>query len=354
MRLSRAAVLICALAPAGACATHARPQEPPHEPTPDAGTELKKVREALQVTPWELVFSGVRGAGGGAETVSARNLIDRTVEVRAIAVVGEEAGLFHLRDLPELPAHVLPKKQVSVTVAFAAPADTTPGVHRAVLRFQTGATLDDGATVDLAALVTAGKGRESEPPLQRIVEALGFSVHVGGVGLRLGAAPEPIGDEVAVPLFQRAKPGPVAFNPVARYSPEGPVAFGHYVTAVPKGARGVALETLGVLGADQHQTLNPELEADGQASFDPGEDAFGVWVKAARGAARHSEDKRNPGAAKHAMRVYPLRSRGGDPVPDAFLIAVDDGDGDFQDYVFVLWNVKAAPPPTAPPPAPAH
>jgi hypothetical protein len=283
--------------------------------------------------------------------VSARNLIDRTVEVRAIAVAGEDAGLFRLRELPELPAHVLPKKQVSVSVAFAAPADTAPGVHRAVLRFQTGATIDDGATVDLAALVTAGKGGENEPPLQRIVEALGFSVRVGGEGLRLGTAPEPIGDETAVPLFQRAKPGPVAFNPVARYSPEGAAAFGHYVAVPAKAAHGVALEPLGVLGADQHQTLNPELEADGQASFDPGEATFGVWVKPAKGSARHSEDRRNSGAAKHAMRVYPLRTRGGDTVPDAFLLAVDDGDGDFQDYVFVLWNVKPAPAPDAPPAA---
>src|SRR3954469_24945317 len=121
MRLPRAAVSICALAFTGACAPHAPSPEPPRAPQPDAGTELKKVREALQVTPWELVFSGVRGGVGGAETVSARNLIDRTVEVRAIAVVGEDAGLFRLRELPELPAHVLPKKQVSVSVAFAAP-----------------------------------------------------------------------------------------------------------------------------------------------------------------------------------------------------------------------------------------
>jgi hypothetical protein len=354
MRLSRAVVPICALATAGACAAHAPPQqEAPLAPSPDAGTELKKVREALQVTPWELVFSGVRGGVGGAETVSARNLIDRTVEVRAIAVVGEDAGLFRLRELPELPAHVLPKKQVSVSVAFAAPADTAPGVHRAVLRFQTGATIDDGATVDLAALVSAGKGAENEPPLQRIVEALGFSVRVGGDGLRLGTASEPIGDEVAVPLFQRAKPGPVAVNPVARYSPEGTVAFGHYSPVVATGARGIALETLGVLGGDQHQTLNPELEGEGQASFDPGDASFGVWVKQGKGGARHSEDRRNPGAVKHAMRVYPLRTRGGDTVPDAFLVAVDDGDGDFQDCVFVLWNVKAALP-ASDEPAPAR
>jgi hypothetical protein len=43
------------------------------------------------------------------------------------------------------------------------------------------------------------------------------------------------------------------------------------------------------------------------------------------------------------MRVYPLLSRGGTRVPDAMLVVVDeDGDGDFQDYVFTLVNVKPA------------
>src|SRR3954451_24701557 len=104
---------------AGACVAHTPPPPPlPAPGPPDAGSAVNKVREALQVTPWELVFSGVHGAAGGSETVSARNLLDRTVEVRAIAVLGEEAALFRVRDLPELPAHVLPKKQVSVSVVF--------------------------------------------------------------------------------------------------------------------------------------------------------------------------------------------------------------------------------------------
>jgi hypothetical protein len=57
----------------------------------------------------------------------------------------------------------------------------------------------------------------------------------------------------------------------------------------------------------------------------------------------HSEDQRNRDPAKHAMRAYPLLSRGGTRVPDAMLVVVDeDGDGDFQDYVFTLVNVKPA------------
>jgi hypothetical protein len=344
MRLPRILLAPGALLVAGACAPRTPPPAPPPPvQAPDAGSELSRVREALQVTPWELVFSGVRGSAGGAETVSARNLLDRMVDVQAIAVVGEESALFRLRDLPELPAHVLPKKQVSVTVAFAAPADTAPGVHRAVVRFQTGATIDDGPTVDLAALVTDGKGGEHEPPLQRIGEALGYSVDVGGPKLKLGLGAASLGDEVVVPLFERAKPGPVALNPVARFSAEGPLAFGHYPATAPKGARGAELETLGTLGADQHQTVNPEFEGEGQASFEPSDGPFGVWVRLGKAAVRYSEDGRNSAAAKHAVRVYPMRTRGGDRVPDAFLLAFDEGtDGDFQDVVFVLWNVKPA------------
>jgi hypothetical protein len=164
-----------------------------------------------------------------------------------------------------------------------------------------------------------------------------------------------MGAEVAVPLFQRAKPGPVALNPVARFSPEGPVSFGYYPASQPlpaKNARAALPWPLGTLGADQNQTLNPDLEGEGSASFDAGDAPFGVWIRRGTQPARFSEDrrnpedKRNPTATKHVMRIYPLRTRGGDSVPDAFLIAADEGgDGDYQDCVFVLWNAKAAPAP---------
>jgi hypothetical protein len=141
-----------------------------------------------------------------------------------------------------------------------------------------------------------------------------------------------------VPLFTRATPTPVALNPVARFSADGPRPYGPYKVKNTVAAP----ETLATLAAGQHQTLNPELESDGAASFDPGDAVFGLWVRAGKRTV-YSEDQRNSGPDKHAARVFPLHARGGAPVPNAYLVAFRDGADDaFQDYVFVLWNVKPA------------
>jgi hypothetical protein len=66
----------------------------------------------------------------------------------------------------------------------------------------------------------------------------------------------------------------------------------------------------------------------------------------------YSENRRNRGAQRSVARVFPLRSRGGEKIPDAYLLAFGTASrNDFQDGVFVLWNVKIAeqkvPAPTA-------
>jgi hypothetical protein len=358
------------LALAGLASCAATPPPKPAAPpapaaTADPGMRVEKVREELQMAPWDLAFSAVRGAGAVTETVTARNLTDGPVTVRALPLLGEDAAQFQLNDPPKLPALVPPKGQLSVGVTFAPPASAALGVHRALLRFQTGPTTEDGPGTDLSGLATLGRAGESEPSLAEVVEVLGYAVDVGRrpapppAGTGAGSAPaadaaasqRAPGDEVRVPLFVRATPTPVALNPVARFSTDGPRPYGSYKlkNAAP------ALETLATLATGQHQTLNPELEPDGNASFDAGDAVFGVWVKSGK-RTLYSEDQRNTAAEKHAARVFPLRARGGAPVPNAYLIAFRDGADDaYQDYVFVLWNVKPAPvgPVTAPVTAPA-
>ncbi|HET6147191.1 MAG TPA: hypothetical protein VFH68_06630 [Polyangia bacterium] len=344
------------LAVAG-CAS-ASPPRPVTAPAPvapaGAGLRNEKVREELQLAPWDLAFSAARGAGQVTETVTARNLTDVPVTVRALPLLGDEAAQFQLRDPPKLPAIVPPKGQLSVGVTFAPPAGAALGVHRALLRFQTGPLIEDGPGADLSGLATAGRAGENEPSLAEVVEALGYAVDVGQpssglAGPSRSAAATPartLGEEVPMPLFTRATPTPVALNPVARFSADGPRPYGPY-----KVKNAVATpETLATLAAGQHQTLNPELESDGAASFDPGEATFGLWVKAGKRTV-YSEDQRNSGPDKHAARVFPLHARGGAPIPNAYLVAFRDGaDGAFQDYVFVLWNVKPAGQVTAPAP----
>jgi hypothetical protein len=304
---------------------------------------VEKVREQLRVTPWELVFSGVRGAPEITQGVSVRNMVDEVVEIRAITLRGEGAGTFALRDLPSLPVRVAPRAWASWQVAFAPPATAEPGVHRALVRVQTGPEADDGPAVDLAALVARGEQGENEPPLQHVMDALGFAVDVGGRALKLGTSAAPIGDEVPAPLFRRAKPGAVALHPVARYSPVEPLPFGYYVPGAQGGEP--TRHDLGVIVAAQAQTLNPEVEAGGRTSFEPGDATFGVWVRSGKHVT-YTEDARNTGPTRHAARVYPLKARGGAPVADAYVVAFEEAqNGDYQDYVFILWNVSPASPP---------
>jgi hypothetical protein len=100
------------------------------------------------------------------------------------------------------------------------------------------------------------------------------------------------------------------------------------------------LRRLAVLAEDQNHTLNPLVEPGGFTSFDPGETHFGIWM----GPDEHviySEDRRNKGKQRGQARVFPLKARGGAPIADGYLIAFgDEARGDYQDVVFVLWNVK--------------
>jgi hypothetical protein len=334
------------LAAALGCAPTAKQSPPPPVAPPKRAAEgmrVEKVREELQLAPWDLAFSAGRGTGVATETVTARNLTDEPVTVRALPVLGDGAVPFELRNPPKLPAIVPPKGQLSVEVTFAPPASAALGVHRALLRFQTGPTPEDGPGTDLSALATVGRAGDHEPTLAEVVEALGYAVDVrsgrvaGQGSVPAVAVPDhPDGDEVPVQLFTRAAPSVVALNPVARFSGDGPRPFGPYTVT----AAGMAPQTLATLADGQHQTLNPELEPGGNASFDPGDAVFGLWVRAGKRTV-YTEDRRNSGNDKHAARVFPLHARGGAPIPNAYLVAFRDGGDDaFQDYVFVLWNAK--------------
>jgi hypothetical protein len=312
------------------CAT-APPAKPAEKaPPPVVAPRLEKMHEPLEVLPLELFFSGVRGVAKSSESVTIRNTGDQSVAVNDLAIVGAQAATFKLTDLPPLPVLLRPSQAVTLTVGFAPPADTEAGVHRARLRIVRSED-DDGPPCDISALVSGGTDVAGEPRLPQILETLGYASD-------LGAAASDGDGEVKNGLFQHAKTGNVGVYVVARYAQDEISSYGTY--AIEEGK--LVSKPMGIIAKGHNQTLNPELEGEGQTSFDPGDTAFGIFVKLPK-RTLYSEDHRNGESAKHMMRVYPLRSRGGARVPDAFLVVVDeDGDGDFQDYVFTLVNVKPA------------
>src|SRR6185369_17250819 len=99
-----------------------------------------------------------------------------------------------------------------------------------------------------------------------IVKTLGYNLNVGSTGLLLGTGPEPIGDEVLVPLFVKATTGPVTMTAVARYSPDDLLDLGFYTK---NGGTPVRTKVL-TIALHQEQKLNPSTVAGGTASFDPG------------------------------------------------------------------------------------
>src|SRR5688572_2308562 len=105
MSLGRVGVAATGVLALVACATTPPAPPAPAEPRrPAPGFAVEKMREELQVAPWELAFSGVRGEGGMQETVTVRNLVDHPIELRSVQIVGEGARLFSLLDVPVLPA----------------------------------------------------------------------------------------------------------------------------------------------------------------------------------------------------------------------------------------------------------
>lgn len=321
------------------CATKAPPKPVPAIAPPLPEPKVEKVREPLEVTPLELFFSGLRGVTQASDSVSVKNTDSDAVQIMDLRIVGRNPTTFHIVDGPRLPAVLQPGTTLSFSVGFAPQSDAEPGVHHARVRIVRSQD-DDGPPCDLSALVTKGRLPSDEPPLQQILEALGYAVDVGSPQLYLSkaAVTAPAGDEIHAPLFVRAKPGSVGDYLVARYTADEESSFGYYFVENDK----PALKLVGATDRGPHQTLNPELKGESQTSFDPGDVSFGLYLKVGR-RTLFSDDRLNAGVAKHVARVYPLRSRGRTLVQDAYVVAFDeDGDGDFQDHVFMLWNVKPA------------
>jgi hypothetical protein len=315
-----------------ACATAKQKVEVKAEPVLSP-PRVEKLREPLEVTPLELHFSGLRGKPTVAESVSVKNSGSEPVQVSELRVVGLQASTFRIVKQPQLPLVLQPSATFSFVVGFEPAADAEPGVHHGRVRLVLTED-DDGPPCDLTGLVSKGKDLADEPPLSQVLDALGYDVDVGSPELHLPTGKA--GDQVEAASFQRAKPGNVGYYLLARYTADEDSIFGYYVMAGGK----PELKGIGSASRAHNQTLNPELDSESQTSFDPGEVAFGLYLKAGR-RTLHSDAKLNDGAA--AVRVYPLRSRGRFVVPDAFVAAFDeDGDGDFQDHVFMLWNVKLA------------
>ena len=88
--------------------------------------------------------------------------------------------------------------------------------------------------------------------------------------------------------------------------------------------------------------LEPPL-ASGSISFEPSVAKFGIWMAPA-GVGLLTSDDANGFDGQHRVRSWTLRDAAGAAIPGSYLVGGEEAaNGDYQDYVFVLTNVKPAP-----------
>ncbi|MEF2278526.1 NPCBM/NEW2 domain-containing protein [Deinococcus sp. YIM 134068] len=295
------------------------------------------------LAPAELVYSGVRGTVSAPRTLTVRNGGTGPLRVTGLTLAGEDAASFRL-EAPALPLTLGAGGSVAVPLRFAPVNDL--GSLRAEVRVETDDADEPTLTAGLSGLSARGLQGDQEPPLQAITQTLGYTVNVGGSALILGTGTEPLGDEVAAPLFRKLGSGPVTLRPVARYSPDDLLPFGYFTET----GGTPTLNEVAVIARGQEQTLNPSVVSGGAGGFDPGTATFGLYVGRTSYAPQpnFTRDSLNTGPVRHATRIYPLRDRAGQPLTGQYLVAFEPAvNGDYQDYVFVVGNVVPVVPPVS-------
>jgi hypothetical protein len=296
----------------------------------------------IATTPVELIFSTVTGQPTAAEPLLVSNVGSAPLQISSLALLGVNPSHFQLVSPPSLPFSISAGGSATLDVRFA---PTIVGALSAQLRI--GSDDPDQPLLDVGLYGLSAQGLEgsNEPPLDRVVTTLGHDIDVGGTNLSLGTGAGAIGDEVLVPLFEKANAGTVSMIPVARYSPAFLLRFGFYR---PNGSSPLRTE-VGQLSSSsnppEHQTLFPAIVGGGTV-FDPGVQPFGVYCTSPSHTA-YSQDSLNallhPSNVVHAVRSYPLKDRDGVAIPNAYLVGVEEAsNGDYQDYVFTLHNVRPA------------
>jgi len=299
------------------------------------GADASPAATKLEAVPPELIWSAAKGRSASSP-VTVRNGTTASVSLTALTIMGADAAGFAPMPMPMLPLAVGAGMESKLPIAFSPPGNAPSKPNHATLQIAAGAA--GALTVQLWALPTPATDGGNEPTLKAIVDTLGYAIDVGGDSLSLGLGAAPIGSEVKAQLLVRAAAGPVTMIAAARFAPDEPLPYGWYTNPAP------TLNQVASMQKGTNVTLFPALEAGAKTTFDPGDMPFGLYVKS-NVHTTYSEDARNAmNPTKHAVRVYPLKDRMGAPIADGYLACFEEAsNGDYNDYVFVMRNVKPAP-----------
>jgi hypothetical protein len=256
-----------------------------------------------------------------------------------LSLIGSHPQLFQASLPPGTPAILAPDGRARVRIDFKPASDTPPARYSAGL--QVGPP-DLGTFIVLQGVSLAALEGINEPPLQRITDALGIPLKVGGSSLHLDTKAPSIGSGIAATALLRASAGPVRVTPVARFSPPGVIPLRWH-------ARGDATRhPIATLAGsddkpDAHQCLFPPWTTGAPtASFDPGTAPFSLVAETGHGATP-LDPKHCAAKVTHPARVYPIHTFLGSPVTDAVLVGFEEAtNGDYQDALFLIENVRPA------------
>jgi hypothetical protein len=343
-----------------------------------------------------VIVTGVRGTATPAATssINLHNGGTTAVQITGLALSGTAqltlgpsgaavqassapvagAALFQIVNPPGFPSTLGPGMDLPVTVQLmtaganlpAAPTNKDAGCTLLTASLTANSSLGSAqVTVYGLALIQANY----EATLGQILIALGNKLDVGqaqsnwnpNTSMMAADLPgvEAGTDEIAAPHFAKVGTGSVTMTLVARFSPPGVLPFGWY-----PGTSATTLNTVGTMAmttdpqtSDKARMTYPPLEAGSATTFDPGSGTFGLWVfsdqktekykeggNVINGDYDYSQDALNAPANVHRFKSYPLKEASGAPVAHSYLVAVEEaGNGDYQDYVFILSNVSPAP-----------
>ncbi len=294
----------------------------------------------LTADPDELIFETTTNgsvATTDTKSVTVTNAGTSDLVIESVSLTGPFAAQFTYTG----PASrtLAPEEAQTYDVTFApGTGNTDLGYQEAALTFVSNSRTGADVAVGLHGLKKRGLEGSNEPPLQDVVDALGIGINVGWTSLASNMSPTPMGEEVKVPLFEAAGPGKVGMVSVARYSPKEELPFGWYTNLGGQ----VTLHEVGVQGGSlpNAQTLFPTL-VSGSTEFDPQGAFFGIFVDSKNfKRINYSEDELHSDNA-HRVRIYPVRDRNKALLTNSYLVTFEDAsNGDYQDYMFVLTNVK--------------
>ena len=298
-------------------------------------TNQQTVYHHLIASPQELIFDTVRYNKTSSQTFKVTNQSDSVVQITDIVSTSDKFMLSSSNN--QLPVRLAQGQSIEVDVLFE--PGSALGVLDGTIKLMSGNT--HFLTLNVYGLSTKGFEDIREPTLADVVIALGYQINVGWTGLHSDITAPMQGDEVAVPFFQKADTGKVSVIPLARYSPQEVLPFGYYT----KHQETPVTVELGALAGSkgEHQTLFPSL-LKGGTSFDPKNTSFGVYVYSNKfKRAIYTEDLLNHPKIYHRARIYSLRNRQGQHIDNSYLICFEDAsNGDYQDYVFLISNVRPA------------